>query len=35
VVHVPAASVVPNFLAWAGFSIAAKELSAEIVMNVE
>jgi hypothetical protein len=35
VVHVPAARVVPNFLAWAGFSIASKELSSETVMNVE
>jgi hypothetical protein len=35
VVHVPAARVVPNFLAWAGFSIASKELSSEMVMNIE
>jgi hypothetical protein len=35
VVHAPAARVVPNLLAWAGFSIASKELSSETVMNVE
>jgi hypothetical protein len=34
-VHVPAARVVPNFLAWAGFSIASRELSSETVMNIE
>jgi hypothetical protein len=35
VVQVPAARVVPNFLAWAGFSIAARELSSRMVMNLE
>jgi hypothetical protein len=35
VVHVPAGRVVPNFLAWAGFSIASRELWSATVMNLE
>jgi hypothetical protein len=35
VVHAPAGGVVPNFLGWAGFSIASRELSAGVTMNVE
>jgi hypothetical protein len=35
VVHLGATHAVPNLLAWAGFSIAKRQLSAATVMNVE